>query len=122
MPPDKIFFADWNKDLFLWWLDSIGPATGKVIALIFERAVIEQQAYRSCFGIFSLKDKYSELYLEKACSSLLIQTAQPTYRQIKDILVKKIIASSKKTDEPMSDKKERVHSLGAKYFGCDDNA
>jgi len=122
MPPDKIFFADWNKDRFLRWGESIGPATGKVIELILERAVIEHQAYRSCFGIFSLKDKYGELRLENACSSLLSYTSNPTYRQIKDILEKERTETPMVQDDSMPDKEERVHRRGAKYFGGDDNA
>ncbi len=120
MPPDKIFFADWNRDRFLRWGESIGPATGKVIELILERAVIEQQAYRSCFGVFSLKDKYSELRLENACSSLLSLTSNPTYRQIKDILEKENTETSVAQDDSMPDTKKRVHRRGAKYFGGDE--
>lgn len=123
MPPDKIFFADWNKDRFLRWGESIGPATGKVIESILERAIIEQQAYRSCFGIFSLKDKFSELRLENACSLLLSHTSSPTYQQIKNILEKeRAEETSGVQDDLKSEKSDRIHRRGAKYFGGDDNA
>jgi len=122
MPPDKLFFADWNKERFLRWGKAIGPSTGKVIELILERAVIEQQAYRSCFGVLSLKDKYSELRLEKACSSILPHTSNPTYQQIKNILEKESKESEASEDDPTSDKGPQGHRRGAKYFGGDDNA
>jgi len=122
MPPDKLFFADWNKERFLRWGEAIGPSTGKVIELILERAVIEQQAYRSCFGVLSLKDKYSELRLEKACSSILPQTSNPTYKQIKNILEKESKESEMTKEDPASDKGPKGHRRGSKYFGGDDNA
>ena len=122
MPPDKLFFTDWNKDRFLHWSQSIGPSTGKVIELIIERAVIEQQAYRSCFGVLSLKDKYSELRLERACSTILSLTSNPTYQQIKNMLEKESKESAVVQDNPISEKGPQGFRRGAKYFGGDDNA
>lgn len=88
MPPGKLFFANWDADRFLKWAVQIGPSCRKVIQLILDRAVIEQQAYRACFGILGLKDKFSSARVEQACSYLLRQTLAPTYSQVKQILDK----------------------------------
>ena len=87
MPPGKLFFVEWDGDRFVNWAKSIGVACAKVIAAVLERSVIEQQAYRSCFGILALKDKYTAKRLEAACAFLLkSQVKAPSYSQIKRIL------------------------------------
>lgn len=89
MPPDKLFFVDWDAERFLQWAGNIGPHCREVIQRLLNRYVIEQHAYRGCFGILSLKDKYSEQRLEKACEILLLQTLPESYSQIKRILERK---------------------------------
>lgn len=87
MPPGKLFFADWNADRFIKWAKTIGVACAQVVRITLDRAVIEQQAYRSCFGILNLKDKYSAQRLEAACALLLQkQVTSPGYSHIKGIL------------------------------------
>lgn len=122
MPPDKIFFADWNKERFLHWSEQIGPSTRKVIERVIERAVIEQQAYRSCFGILSLKGKHSELRLELACAKILDSTSSPTYQQIKNILEKEKEQLESPKEDTSQDIGGRGHRRGASYFGGDKNA
>lgn len=124
MPPDKVFFTDWDSDRFLRWGESIGPSTRKVIALILDRAVIEQQAYRSCFGILSLKNKHSEHMLERACTLVLERTSTPTYQQIKNILEKEKQPTEKLSEPvPLKDSvRPKGHRRGASYFGGEDNA
>ena len=121
MPPDKIFFADWNRDRFIRWSVQIGPSTCKVIELILERAVIEQQAFRSCFGVLSLKGKHGELRLEQACSTILTYTSSPTYQQIKNVLEKKEKQSDQEQAEPVGNE-PRGHRRGASYFGGGEHA
>ena len=89
MPPGKLFFVDWDAERFLQWAGNIGPHCREVIQRLLNRYVIEQHAYRGCFGILSLKDKYSEQRLEKACEILLLQTLPESYSQIKRILERK---------------------------------
>ncbi len=118
MPPDKLFFADWNRDRFLSWAENIGTATKQVIAAIIERAVIEQQAYRACFGVLSLQDKYSAQRLEKASQIALSQTTAPTYRQLKSILEKDLdLQSRSKPQRPEPKTANRGFQRGADYFG-----
>lgn len=75
MPPDKLFFADWDRDRFLSWAEKTGSATRGVIEAILNRAIVEQQAYRSCFGVLNLQEKYGAERLERA--SEYTEVAEP---------------------------------------------
>ncbi len=123
MPPDKLFFADWNRDRFLSWAEKTGYATRQVIEAILDRAIIEQQAYRSCFGVLNLREKYGDQRLERASSLILSQTSSPTYQQLKNILEKKMDIP----EQPQPKKTEQKSSphgfqRGAGYFGGDGHA
>lgn len=116
MPPNKLFFTDWNRERFTQWGGHMGPNTKRVIESILDRAVIEQQAYRSCFGLLNLKDKFSEKELEQACLETLKLTMTPTYQMIKNILEKKIVKTT--VSEPTDKTKDsRGHRRGTQYFG-----
>lgn len=123
MPPDKLFFTDWNRDRFLTWAEKNGHATRLVVQAILERAVIEQQAYRSCFGVLSLQEKYSAHRLERACSILLSRTPSPSYQQLKGILEKNLdVPDQPKPKESAKITPKRGFQRGAGYFGGDDHA
>ena len=122
MPPDKLFFSDWNRSRFLSWAEKTGDAARKVVEAILDRAVIEQQAYRSCFGLLNLQNKYGPQRLERACCLILTRTLSPTYQQIKNILEKNMDAA----EQPGTKRKEhpsvkRGFQRGATYFGGDAN-
>lgn len=123
MPPDKLFFADWNRDRFLSWAEKIGNSTQLVVQAILDRAVIEQQAYRSCFGLFSLLGKYGGLRLERSCSVLLTHTSSPTYQQLKNILEKSMdIPDLPEKKDSVKTKQKRGFQRGADYFGGNQHA
>lgn len=86
MPPGKMFFVDWDAARFINWARQIGPACKKVVKSTLDRAVVEQHAYRSCFGILSLKDKYSAKRLEAACSIYARSNVTPSYSRLKSTL------------------------------------
>ena len=88
MPPNKLFFVNWNAERFIHWGKQTGPSCAKVIETLLGRAVIEQHAYRACFGVLSLKDKYGAQRLERACQILLSRSKAPSYSQVKRILEK----------------------------------
>jgi transposase len=101
MPPDKIFFTDWNRERFITWAEKIGCATRKVVEAIIDRAVVEQQAYRSCFGLLNLHGRYGAQRLERSSRLILSQTATPTYQQLKNIMEKNMdipVQSLEKTE------------------------
>lgn len=123
MPPDKVFFADWDSDRFLAWAEKIGSATRQVVQVILDRAVVEQQAYRACFGVLNLHKKYGAQRLERACNLILSKTSSPTYQQLKNILQKKMDVPEQ--TEPGSTGKRpspRGFRRGPGYFGGDDHA
>ena len=123
MPPGKLFFADWNRDRFLRWAEKTGAATRRVVEAILDRAVVEQQAYRSCLGVLSLREKFGPLRLERACGVIVSRTSSPTYQQLKNILEKKMDIPRTETPEEGA-KKARVRGFqrGAEYFGGGDHA
>ena len=116
MPPGKLFFVDWDQERFLSWAEKIGRSCKKVIQGVLDKAVIEQQAYRSCFGILGLKDKYSSKRLEAACAYLLEVGSSPTYSQIKRILEREedLVARENESNQIT---KPKGFSRGADYFG-----
>jgi len=118
MPPGKLFFVDWDAERFLNWAGKIGRSCKKVIQGVLDKATIEQQAYRSCFGILGLKDKYSSKRLESACAYLLEAGASPAYSQIKRILEREEDLKSK-DEESNQTTKPKGFSRGAEYFGKD---
>ena len=125
MPPDKIFFADWNRDRFLAWADKAGPATRQVVEAILDRAVIEQQAYRSCFGVLNLRERFGSQRLEWASGFILERPSSPTYQQLKNTLEKGIDVPkrpSQSLKNPEQRKPERGFQRGASYFGGGEHA
>ena len=123
MPPDKLFFADWNRDRFLGWAGKTGDCTRRVVEAILDRAAIEQQAYRSCFGVMSLGEKFGSRRLERASGILLSRTPSPSYGQLKSILEKNLDVTESEQDvsmvpvEAMKKSSGRGFRRGADYFG-----
>ena len=118
MPPDKLFFADWDRERFEAWADQVGPSTVQAVAAILDRAVIEQQAYRACFGVMNLHSQYGEQKLERACALILSQTASPSYQQIKNIVEKSSDTAASQPSEPAENQpSKRGFQRGADYLG-----
>lgn len=121
MPPDKLFFVEWDRDRFLRWAEKTGNATRQVVEAILDRAVIEQQAYRSCFGVLSLREKFGPLRLERACGIIVSRTSSPSYQQLKNILEKNMDISQTPR-EGVKKTPGRGFRRGAEYFGGGDHA
>lgn len=122
MPPGKLFYLDWDRARFLRWAGSIGSSTRDVIKAILDRAVIEQQAYRSCFGLLALARRYGDARLESCCRRTLELTQSPSYRQIKDLLAagekEKNRKAARTTAESSEDKEApRGFTRGKEYYG-----
>jgi hypothetical protein len=116
LPPNKLFFVNWDAERFIHWGRQTGPACAKIIEQILGRAVIEQHAYRACFGVLSLKDKYGEKRLERACQILLSRSKAPSYSQVKRILEK---GEDLKGEENKESAEHRPHGFrrGSAYYG-----
>jgi hypothetical protein len=85
MPADHKAYLEWDGQRFRHWAGKIGPKTESVVEAILKSRAIEQQSYRSCFGLLKLADRYSESRLEAACSKAL-ELEAPVYSVIKNIL------------------------------------
>ncbi len=121
MPPDKLFFSDWNRSRFFHGGED-RDAARKVVEAILDRAVIEQQAYRLCFGLLNLQNKYGPQRLERACCLILTRTLFPKIPTDQNIPEKNMDAAEQpgtKRKEHPSDK--RGFQRGATYFGGDAN-
>ena len=86
MPPDHQKYLSWNADRFISWAEKIGPHTTATVKGILQTHRIEQQGYKSCFGLLKLADKYSVARLEAACLKALTYTPRPGYKSVKTIL------------------------------------
>lgn len=119
MPPHKLFFANWDAERFIIWSKQIGPSCAKVITLILDRAVIEQHAYRGCFGVLSLRDKYGAKRLEQACYLLLSRSQVPGYSQVRRILEKGEDIADKEKDhtDPIETHRPRGFQRRRQYYG-----
>lgn len=94
------------------WAKSIVPNCVLVVQLILDGAVIEQHAYRACFGVLSLAKKHSKKELEKACKYLIDCKASPSLRLIKSTIKnseKLVNAQAKSTNK-------KGFRRGAEYF------
>ena len=72
-------------------------------------------AYRTCFGLLSLKDKYTAARLERACGRALTQSEAPTYSHVKRILER---SEDLQQDDPKHEAKTqpRGYRRGADYY------
>jgi len=85
MPADHKSYLEWDSQRFRSWARKIGPNTVAVVEAVLASRTIEQQNYRSCFGLLKLADKHSESRLEAACAkAMALET--PAYSVIKNIL------------------------------------
>jgi transposase len=67
------------------WAKKIGPQTAEFIDHMMVARAFPQQAYRACYGLLRLSDRYGEERLEKACAKALIIRAT-RYQQVELIL------------------------------------
>ncbi|MDI9497452.1 MAG: IS21 family transposase [Bacillota bacterium] len=119
LPPEKLFYTDWDRGRFLNWAGKIGPSTRAVIQSFFDQAPIEQHAYRRCFGLLALAQSYSKRMLESACRRVLDLTRSPSYRMVKDLLKQDEKKRRKDTEDAAAEKQQttRGFTRGKKYYG-----
>jgi transposase len=71
------------------WASKIGQQTVLFIDHMMESRPFPQQAYRACYGLLRLSNRYGEERLEKACANALICGAT-RYQQVESILKNKL--------------------------------
>ena len=78
-------YLAWSPSRLIQWAETIGPATGAVVAEILARRPHPEQGYRSCLGLLRLEREYGPARLEAAC-----QRAQAieafAYKSVQSIL------------------------------------
>lgn len=85
MPPNHREYVAWDSDRFLAWACKIGDRTRELVQQVLASKKIEQQAYKSCFGLLKLADRYSAARLENACQKAL-SLRSPSYTTVNNIL------------------------------------
>jgi transposase len=116
MPDKHRDYALWDGDRFIRWAAANGIHTEIVVRSILHSHKIEQQAYKSCFGLLKLADKYSVTRLEAACRRALSYTPNPSYRSIQTILKN---GSDKLVETAAVEPKKQAQGFvrGAEYYG-----
>lgn len=77
--------VEWTPSRLVHWGQSIGVATGVVVAHILESRPHPEQGYRACLGLFSLGKRYGEARLEAAAARAQTSGAM-SYRSILSML------------------------------------
>ena len=119
MPANHRLYQDWNKERFLNWSETIGPATNTVVMRMFEAHPIEEQAYRGCLSMLKLADRYTGERLEAACEVALRHITNPRYKNIRLILEAGQDRPEKKSSvqENAETVNRYTHLRGPAYYG-----
>ncbi len=87
MPSHHREKAEWTAERILAWADSFGPAVRIVVEGIMATRRHPEQAFRSCFGLFSLSKKIERKRFLAACQRAAAFRAF-SYKSVKSILDK----------------------------------
>jgi hypothetical protein len=85
MPPNHREYTTWDGNRFLAWACKVGDCTRELVQQILTSKKVEQQGYKSCFGILKLADRYTAYRLENACKKAL-ELRSPSYTTVNNIL------------------------------------
>jgi transposase len=85
MPPNHREYVAWDSNRFLAWACKIGDSTRELVQQLLASKKVEQQAYKSCFGLLKLADRYTAFRLENACQRAL-ELRSPSYTTVNNIL------------------------------------
>ncbi|MEK6634280.1 MAG: IS21 family transposase, partial [Nitrospirota bacterium] len=78
-------YLAWSPSRLIQWAETVGPATGTVVAELLARRPHPEQGYRSCLGILRLERAYGVARLEAACRRAQALEAF-TYKSVQSIL------------------------------------
>lgn len=112
MPPNHREYVAWDSDRFIAWACKIGDSTRELVQQVLASRKIEQQAYKSCFGLLKLADRYSAARLENACRKAL-GLHSPSYTTVNNILKN----GMDKIEMPVSNTNKNVISINSKIRG-----
>jgi transposase len=78
-------YLAWTPSRLVRWGETIGPATGQLVAAILASRPHPEQGYRSCLGLLRLGKQYPPARLEAACARALAIRAT-SYKSVQSIL------------------------------------
>jgi len=78
-------YLAWTPSRLVRWGETIGPATGQLVAAVLARRPHPEQGYRSCLGLLRLSQQYPPARLEAACARGLALRAT-SYKSVLSIL------------------------------------
>lgn len=87
MPASHRRHLEWSPSRLISWGESVGPATGALVAGILERRPHPEQGYRACLGLMRLGRDYTPERLEAAATRALALQAF-SFRSAKNILAR----------------------------------
>lgn len=116
MPPNHREYVQWDSNRFLAWACKIGDNTREIVQQVLASRKVEQQAYKSCFGLLKLADRYTAFRLENACQKALTLRS-PSYTTVNNILKN----GMDKVDAPMPSANNNIipmhsHIRGSGYY------
>jgi transposase len=85
MPKSHQKHMAWTPSRLIHWGESVGEATGALVAAILADRPHPEQGYRSCLGILRLGKRYGDDRLEAACARAQRVRAR-SYRHVESIL------------------------------------
>lgn len=85
LPTTHQYVKQWSAPFFLEQSKTVGEHCRAYIQAIINRAAHPEQAFKSCQGILSLRDEYTQERLNKACERALYFEAY-SYHTIRNIL------------------------------------
>ena len=77
---------EWTPERLVHWGQSIGVATGRLVARLIEERRHPEHGYRACLGLLSLARRYGKDRLE-AASRIALELGTARYAHVKAILV-----------------------------------
>jgi transposase len=107
---------EWPPSRLIQWAETVGPATGAVVAAILARRPHPEQGYRSCLGLLRLGREYGPARLEAACRRAHALEAF-AFKSVQSILKTGLDQQSlPERESPVPLPSEHAHVRGATYY------
>lgn len=117
-PKSHTRHLEWTPSRLVHWGESIGVATGAVVAHILEHKPHPEQGYRACLGLLSLGKRYGNTRLEAAAQRAQT-TGAMTYRSLHSILKLGLDQVQPDTTEATTNLPATHHNVrGAAYYAA----
>jgi len=115
MPEQHRRMGEWSPERFIRWAETIGPATGALIAGVLAARRHPEQSYRTCLGILRLAKGYGQGRLEAAAQRALVIGAQ-SVRSLESILKHRLDEQPLEAEQASLLPEEHENLRGPSYF------